>query len=316
MEEHIYVNSLHQHENKEIAGFYLAAEKEIREGKGGQYMRLRLVDRSGQIAANVWKDVANLSAQFNAGDIIYLKAQVVNYKGQIQLSISTLRFADKSEVDTALFTAKSKYEPELLAERLWGFVDKVDNEYLNRLLHLIFGDKTFFQLFLEAPAAKGWHHNYMHGLIEHSVAVAALCEFCSAQYPVSYDLVITGALLHDAAKIWEYSGQGAYEFTDRGRLLGHLSMGDELVRSKAGEIPGFPEDLLLNLRHLILSHHGEYEKASVRLPQTLEAILLHHCDNLDAQSAGVAQLIDAASPDAVWTEYDKLNNRYYRIVRS
>jgi 3'-5' exoribonuclease len=263
----------------------------------------------------VWKDASNMAAQFNAGDVIQLKAQVVNFKGQIQLSITELRFADKSEFDIALFMARSKFEPEFLAERFWSFVDKVENEYLNRLLHQVFDDKEFFAKYILAPAAKGWHHNYMHGLIEHSVAVAALCEFCSTQYPVSYDLLICGALLHDVAKVWEYSGQGAYEFTDNGRLIGHLSMSDELVFTSAKEIPGFPQDLLLNLRHLILSHHGEYEKASVRLPQTLEAIVLHHCDNLDAQSAGVAQLVAAAPPDAVWSEYDKLNNRYYRLVR-
>jgi 3'-5' exoribonuclease len=313
--EHILVSELHQYEGKEISGFYLASEKDLREGKGGPYLRLRLLDLSGQVAGNVWKDAANMASQFNAGDVIHLKANVVSFKGQIQLSVTELRFADKSEFDIALFMARSRFAPELLAERFWGYVDKVDNEYLNRLLHLIFDNKDFFKTYLEAPAAKGWHHNYMHGLIEHSVAVASLCEFCSLLYPISFDLTVAGALLHDVAKVWEYSGQGAYEFTDRGRLIGHLSMSDELVLTKAKEIPGFPEDLLLNLRHLILSHHGEYEKASVRLPQTLEAIVLHHCDNLDAHSAGVSQLVTAAPPEAVWSEFDKLNNRYYRLVR-
>ena len=315
MENHIYINELYLHEAKEISGFYLAAEKEMREGKGGSYLRLRLVDRSGQIAANVWREAQKLSEHFNAGDVIHLKAQVVNYKGQIQLSISQLRYADKSEYDNSVFMAKSKFEPEFLAERFWEFVDKVQNEYLSALLHRIFDDKEFFKQYLEAPAAKGWHHNYMHGLIEHSVAVAGLCEYCSTLYGVSYDLLITGALLHDVGKIWEYSGQGAFDFTDSGRLIGHLSMGDQLIYTKASEIPGFPEDLLLNLRHLILAHHGEYEKASVRLPQTLEAIVLHHCDNLDAQAAGVNQIIQGAAPDAIWSEYDRLNNRYYRLVR-
>jgi len=315
MEDHIYINDMHQHENKEISGYYLAQEKELREGKGGLFLRLKLRDRSGAATANVWKEAQKTSELFDAGDIVHVKAQVVNFKGQIQLTIQQLRFADKTEFDMGHFVAKSRFEPEFLAERLWGFVDKVDNEYLNRLLHVVFDDKEFFHRFIEAPAAKGWHHNYMHGLIEHCIAVAALCEFVSSQYPVSMDLLITGALLHDAAKTYEYTGQSAYEFTDAGRLIGHLSMGDQMVVKAAGEVPGFPPDLLLNLRHLILSHHGEYEKASVRLPQTLEAILLHHCDNLDAQAAGVCQLINAAAPEAVWSEYDKLNNRYYRLVK-
>jgi len=315
MEEHILVNELFQHENKEVIGYYLAAEKELREGKGGQYLRMKLQDRSGQVTANVWKDAAKAASEFDAGDVVKIQAQVVNFKGQIQLSVSRLRFADKSEYDISHFVARSRFEPEFLAERFWGFVDKVENEYLNRMLHMIFDDKDFFARYLNAPAAKGWHHNYMSGLIEHSIAVANICEFISSQYPVSLDLMLCGALLHDVGKVIEYNDKTAIDFTDEGRLLGHLCISDQIAVEAAAKIPGFPPDLLLNVRHLILSHHGEYEKASVRLPQTLEAILLHHCDNLDAQAAGVSQLLAAAPPEAVWSEYDKLNNRYYRIVR-
>nr|MDK2851263.1 3-5 exoribonuclease [Candidatus Cloacimonadota bacterium] len=314
MEEHILVNELYKHENQEITGFYLAAEKELREGKGGQYLRLKLQDRSGQVTANVWKDAAKAAAEFDVGDVVKIHAQVVNFKGQIQLSISRLRFADKSEYEISHFVARSPFNPDLLAERFWGFVDKVENEYLNKLLHNIFDDKDFFARYLVAPAAKGWHHNYMSGLIEHSIAVASICEFVSSQYPVSLDLMLTGALLHDVGKVIEYNDKTSIDFTDAGRLLGHLTISDQITVESASKIPGFPEDILLNLRHMILSHHGEYEKASVRLPQTLEAVLLHHCDNLDAQAAGVAQLLAASPPDAVWSEYDKLNNRYYRIV--
>ncbi|MCB5252431.1 MAG: HD domain-containing protein [Candidatus Cloacimonadaceae bacterium] len=313
--EHILVNELHLHENKEITDFYLAVEKDLREGKGGPYLRLKLQDRSGQVSANVWKDATKTAGEFDAGDVVKIRAQVVNYKGQIQLSITQLRFADKSEYDISSFVARSRFEPEFLAERFWEFVDKVENEYLNRLLHTIFDDKDFFARFMEAPAAKSWHHNYMSGLIEHTIAVASLCEFVSTRYAVSQDLLITGAILHDVGKVIEYNSKIAIDFTDEGRLLGHLSISDQMAVEAAAKIPGFPEDLLLNIRHLILAHHGEYEKASVRLPQTLEALILHHCDNLDAQAAGVSQLLDAAPPDATWSEYDRINNRYYRFVR-
>lgn len=315
MENHINVQYIHNHESKEIIGFYLAAEKELREGKGGQYLRLKLQDRTGFVSANVWKDAAKEAEKFDVGDVVKIRANVVNYKGQIQLTVTQLRFADKSEYDIQNYITRSRFEPEFLAERFWGFIDSIENEYLNKLLHIIFDDKDFFQRFLEAPAAKSWHHNFMHGLIEHTVAVAALCEFASTQYAVNYDLLISGALMHDVAKVMEYTGAAAIEFTDQGRLIGHLTMSDQLICDTAAKIPGFPDEILLNLRHLVLSHHGEYEKASVRLPQTLEAVLLHHCDNLDAQTAGVSQLLEAAAPEAVWSEFDKINNRYYRIVR-
>jgi 3'-5' exoribonuclease len=135
----------------------------------------------------------------------------------------------------------------------------------------------------------------------------------SRNYNVNYDLLMAGAMLHDVAKVYEYDNKPAIEFTTMGRLVGHLSLGDQLICSKAALINNFPPEVLMLLRHLILAHHGEYEKASVRLPQTLEAIVLHHADNLDAQTVGVMQMVEAAPADAVWTEYDKLNNRYYYL---
>lgn len=315
MTNQIHLSELHQKVGEEVIGFYLAAEKELREGKNDQYLRLKLQDRSGTISANVWKDARKYASEFDTGDVIKIKGNVVNFKGQIQVSITNLRYADKSEYNLEDLLTRSKIAPEVLSERFFGFIDKVKQEHLNRLLHLLFDDKEFFSRFLAAPAAKGWHHNYMHGLIEHTNTVASLCEFASAIYPVDFDLLLTGALLHDVAKLKEYESKTSIEFSDEGRLIGHLAMSDQLVCETAAHIPGFPAELLLNLRHLILAHHGEYEKASVRLPQTLEALLLHLCDNLDAQAVGVAQMLEAAPPNAIWTEFDKLNNRYYRIYR-
>jgi 3'-5' exoribonuclease len=313
MDKQTSVSELHQKVGEEIIGYYMVAEKELRDGKNDQFLRLKLQDRTGSISANVWKDAKKSDGEFDAGDVIKIKGNVVNYKGQTQLSITLLRFADTSEYNIEEFLTRSKIAPDVLAERFFSFIDKVEQAHLSKLLHLIFDDKEFFSKYLLAPAAKGWHHNYVHGLIEHSVSVAALCEFASGMYPVNYDLLIAGALLHDVAKVKEYESKTSIDFTDIGRLVGHLSLSDQMVCETAARIPGFPDELLLNLRHLILAHHGEYEKASVRLPQTLEALVLHLCDNLDAQSVGVAQMIASAPPNAAWTEFDKLNSRYYKI---
>jgi len=315
MTTHIFINELQDQQGKEVTAFYLVAEKEIREGKNGQFLRLRLQDRSGAVTGYVWKDFQKSAEEFSEGDIVKLRGSVQNYKGQIQLNVSQLRFADHSEYDLDIYLTRSKIPPEILSERFFAFVDKVENTFLNRLLKDIFEDKDFFAAYLKAPAAKNWHHNYIHGLIEHTVSVASICEFVSTLYPVNLDLLLSGALLHDVAKVMEYTGKPPIEFTDLGRLIGHLSLSDQLICEKARLIPGFPDELLLHLRHLVLSHHGEYEKASVRLPQTLEATILHHCDNLDAQSVGVAQLIEGAPKNAEWTEFDKLNSRYYKITR-
>lgn len=315
MTEHINVSSLQELIGKEIISFYLVAEMEVRDGKNGPFLRLRLQDRSGSLAAYVWRDAKKVAEGFSKGDVVKVKAMVNLYKGQVQLNVSQIRFADHSEYELEQFIARSKKSPEILAEQFFAFVDKVENPWLSKLLKNIFEDKVFFDKFLKAPAAKSWHHNYMHGLIEHTVSVARICDFVSDLYPVNRDLLITGALLHDMGKVFEYSGGASIEFTDLGRLVGHLSLCDQYICEQSRMIAGFPDEVLLNLRHLILAHHGEYEKASVRLPQTLEALVLHLCDNLDAQSVGVAQLLEAAPEGAVWTEFDKLNNRYYHLTR-
>ncbi|NLW18152.1 MAG: HD domain-containing protein [Candidatus Cloacimonetes bacterium] len=315
MTEHINISDLQELIGKEVISFYLVAEMEVRDGKSGPFLRLRLQDRSGSLTGYVWKDAKKVAEGFSQGDVVKVKAVVNLYKEQVQLNVSQIRFADHSEYEIEQFIARSKKSPEILAEQFFAFVDKIENPWLSKLLKNIFEDKVFFDRFLNAPAAKSWHHNYMHGLIEHTVSVARICDFVSELYPVNRDLLITGALLHDMGKVFEYSGGPSIDFTEIGRLVGHLSLSDQYICEQSRMIPGFPDEVLLNLRHMILAHHGEYEKASVRLPQTLEALVLHLCDNLDAQSVGVAQLLEAAPEGAVWSEFDKLNNRYYHLTR-
>jgi 3'-5' exoribonuclease len=313
--DRIEIRELSQFVGKEITGFYLAAEKELREGKGGQYLRIRLQDKSGSCNANVWNNAPKEAENFEEGDVVKIAAMVTSYKGQTQLSISKIRLADKSEYDLEEFLAKSQKDPKLLADEFFGFLDSVQGNHLRQLLKAIFDDKEFFTKFSFAPAAKSWHHNYIHGLLEHTVSVARICDFCSRFYNVNRDLLITGALLHDSGKVFEYQQVPSIEFTTVGRLVGHLTLADQMVCSKAAQINNFPSELLMLVRHMILAHHGEYEKASVRLPQTIEALVLHMADNLDAQAIGVQQLLEITPSDSEWSEFDKLNNRYYYNYR-
>jgi 3'-5' exoribonuclease len=309
--DRIEVKELQQFTGKEISGFYLAAEKELREGKQGYYMRLRLQDKSGSINANVWNNAQKEAENFEEGDVIKIAAMVTNYKGQTQLSISKIRLADKSEFNLEDYLAKSQKDPSQLADEFFQFLESVQDAHLKQLLKSIFDDKEFFSKFSFAPAAKSWHHNYIHGLLEHTVSVARICDYMSKLYTVHHDLLITGALLHDFGKVYEYEQKPAIEFTALGRLVGHLTIGDQIVCAKAALINNFPSELLMMVRHMILAHHGEYEKASVRLPQTIEALVLHLADNLDAQTIGVQQLLELTPADSEWSEFDKLNNRYY-----
>jgi 3'-5' exoribonuclease len=309
--ERIEVKELSQFIGKEITGYYLATEKELREGKNDFFLKIRLQDKSGSINANVWNNAQKEAEGFEEGDVVKLKAMVISYKGQTQLTISKIRLADKSEYNLEDYLAKSQKDPIQMADEFFKYVESVQDVNLKQLLKSIFDDKEFFARFTYAPAAKSWHHNYIHGLLEHTVSVARVCEYMSQYYNVSRDLLITGALLHDVAKVYEYEQKPAIEFSIIGRLVGHLSLGDQLVCAKAAQINNFPAELLMMVRHLILAHHGEYEKASVRLPQTIEALALHLADNLDAQTIGVQQLMEITPADSEWSEFDKLNNRYY-----
>lgn len=310
--EKIYVEDLHNYLNDEITSYYLVSQKEFREGTKDWYIRMRLTDKTGNIAANVWNNAKSMKDLFEEGDVIKIKGVVISYKGQTQVTVNQIRKAKDEEYDLTEFMPVTSKDVNSLVEALFYYIDKVSDPYLNQLLHAIFDDKEFLAMYVKAPAAKTWHHNYLGGLIEHSVSVAKICDFASRMYAVQSDFLLTGAILHDVGKVYEYNVRSVIDFSNIGRLIGHICLGDQLICEKARQINGFPDLHLMKLRHLILAHHGEYEKASARLPQTLEAIVLHYADNLDAQTVGVSQLVEAAvKSESEWTEYDKLNDRYF-----
>lgn len=312
--ENVQIEDLSRYNASEIIGFYLVTQKEMREGKSGYFLRVRLSDRTGSVMAYVWNNVEQISAKFKEGDVVKVKGVVKTYNSQYQITIDKIRTANESEYELENFIAKTSENLGNLCEKLYSYIDSIENTQIKELLKIIFEDKEILKNFTESPAAKNWHHNYIGGLIEHTISVARICDFASSMYSLNRDLLIAGALLHDLGKIYEYGAIPIIEFTDIGRLVGHLSLADQLVCEKAREVNGFSDNLLLKIRHLILSHHGEYEKASVRLPQTVEAIVLHFADNLDAQTVGVKQLIESVKNDeAKWTEFDKLNGRYFYI---
>ena len=310
----IFVNELKDHLNKEIISNFLVTEKILREGAKDFYIRLKLADSSGSIAGNVWNNAKAVAEKFEAGDVVQVKGFIITYKAQLQVTVNKIKKVAQEEYDLNDFLETTSKDMNKLSDKLFGYIDSIKNQYLKELLLSIFEDKEFFTKFGQAPAAKGWHHNYIGGLLEHTVSVTGLCDYASHNYKVDRDLLVTGGILHDIGKVFEYQVLPNIEFTPVGRLVGHIPLGDNFVADKAKDINNFPTDLLMKLRHLILSHHGEYEMASARLPQTLEATILHQADNFDAQVIGVQQLKNAVTDDeALWTEFDRLDSRYYYI---
>ncbi len=314
MEEKIYISDLHSYLNKEIISNFLVAQKELREGTKDVFVRMKLADKTGSISANIWNNARQIAQKFTEGDIIKIKGVVISYKSQIQVTVNKVRALSEEEYDLVEYIETTSKDITKLSDKLFKYIENIQDEYLKELLLSIFEDKEFFTLFANSPAAKTWHHNYLGGLLEHTISVTTICDFVSHLYPLNKDLLITGAILHDIGKVYEYHIKPTIDFSVEGRLVGHIPLGDKLLCEKAAKVNNFPKELLIKLRHLILAHHGEYEKASARLPQTLEAIVLYYSDNLDAQTVGVQQLIQSVkNPDADWTEYDRLNNRYFYI---
>jgi len=310
----IFVKELKDHLNKEIISNFLVTEKILREGAKDFYIRLKLADSSGSIFGNVWNNAKTIAEKFEEGDVVQVKGFIITYKAQLQVTVNKIKKIPQEEYDLNDYLETTTKDITKLSDKLFDYIESIKNQYLKELLLSIFEDKEFFTKFGQAPAAKSWHHNYIGGLLEHTMSVAGLCDYASHNYNVDKDLLITGAILHDIGKVFEYQVLPNIDFTPVGRLVGHIPLGDNFIADRAKEINGFPEDLLMKLRHLILSHHGEYEMASARLPQTLEATILHQADNFDAQTIGVQQLKNAVTDDnAKWTEFDRLNNRYYYI---
>jgi 3'-5' exoribonuclease len=195
-------------------------------------------------------------------------------------------------------------------------IDSVRDRDYSALLEVVFGDAEFFEVFATAPAAKLYHHAYLGGLMEHTVAVAEMCDFVGQQYGrIDRDLLLTAALLHDVGKTQELAFETAIDFTDAGRFLGHVIQGVTFVSDRVRSLPTFPEAKLQQLLHCIVSHHGELEWGSPKRPKTIEALILHHVDNLDAKVKGFLEIVEGTR-DAPWTDLRNLFRRPLHVPRA
>jgi 3'-5' exoribonuclease len=218
----------------------------------------------------------------------------------------------EGEYDPSIFLPASNRTVEELYDEILTLIAGVNDENLRGFLQAVFEDEGFRKHFVRAPAAKGWHHSYIGGLVEHTYDMAELAMKTAEVYPdIDRDLLLAGVLLHDVGKIEELSVTNHIDYSDRGRLLGHITLGVEFVDERLRGIEGFPQELGVRLKHMIVSHHGTLENGSPIVPMTLEALLLHYIDNLDAQVRGVSQVLEKGTGrNDNWTEYVRLLDRY------
>jgi 3'-5' exoribonuclease len=300
-------------ENESLESSFLVKAKTMGNTRSGNpFLRLRLADRSGEIEARIWERALEFNEDFDVNDVVQVRARVERYQGELQLNISDLERIDPKEINPSLYLPTGPEDPEDLWLQLTDLAAQVRNSYLKRLLQSFLTDAHFVTQMKQAPAAKMMHHAYLGGLLEHTVSVTKLLVRICEHYPgLDRDLLVTGAILHDIGKLEEFSYQLQLDYTDAGRLLGHVVLGVQLVRDRINTIKGFPTDLSLALQHLIISHHGEYEYGSPKRPKTLEAFALNYADDLDAKMNHVSGLLAAEQTSAPrWTPYQQVYGRY------
>jgi 3'-5' exoribonuclease len=296
-----------------FVGYYVVRSKQLeplRDPSRGYYLTIIFSDRSGQLLGRVWEGAEDVDAEIVQGEVIKLDGEVETYLDRTQIRVLRIRPAAQGEYDIRDMLPSSSKNPEEMLNAMQVYIDQISDPHMKGLVDIFYGDEDFMQLFRQAPAARLIHHAYIHGLLEHTLELLDLAETVLTLYPqIDSDLLITGILLHDIGKVREYSWELDIDYTNEGRLIGHIVMADEMISEAIGQMADFPEDLTLSLRHLVLSHHGRYEWGSPRRPMTIEAIALHHLENLSAQVNRFALLIEKRPHGEAWTKYDRLLKR-------
>ncbi|MGC9323173.1 MAG: 3'-5' exoribonuclease YhaM family protein [Desulfomonilia bacterium] len=297
-----------------IKAVFLVSERRLLTARNGKsYAKLLLTDKTGDIPGIMWEDAQQQISGIEPGDVVGVKASAESYDNRLQLRIERMIRLSDNDVDMSSLIPTSGKDIDGMMQEVEATLGTIRNPSLKRLLENVFSREGVREEFKKAPAAKGIHHNYVGGLLEHSLqilkAIDALCPVY-AQVGLNRDLLIAGALLHDIGKIYEYSYSRFIDMTPVGRLLGHIYLSAHITDTEISSIPDFPEELKLQLLHMILGHHGQLEFGSPKLPMTREAMVLHMLDDLDAKLIGFTSIIDATPEEETFSAFSSVYNRY------
>jgi 3'-5' exoribonuclease len=285
---------------------FLATDTTVRkDSRGVPYLSLKLVDRTGSVDARMWgKLPEEFLGEVPAPAYVAVEGHTHEYRGTLQVKLERLRLLRPEDVSEEDFLPATELDRRALAAELEDAGHQLENEYLRALFEAMVSDEDFWNAFCEAPAAKTMHHARLGGLLEHSVNCMRIARQLAELYPVDRDLLVFGAIFHDVGKVRELSwDKGGFAYTTQGRLLGHVVLGERLVSSYVATLPDFPEELKLRLSHVLISHQGETEYGSPERPKTLEALLVHLIDNLDARAAMYVETTTNVSPGG-WSHYE------------
>jgi 3'-5' exoribonuclease len=296
---------------------YLITDKQLRANRNGNlYLQVELRDRTGSISARLWNAGEQLFRSFDTGDFLMVRGKVQLFQGALQMILSHVVRVESEKVNLSDFLPHTEHDVSKLLERLRVILLRLENPHLRALVECFLMDEAFLHDFSHAPAGVRNHHAYVGGLLEHVVTLLDAADRLLPLYPeLDRDVLLAGVFLHDIGKVRELSYGKAFGYTDEGQLVGHLVIGVEMLNEKAKKVPEltgepFPEELLLRLKHLIISHHGSYEFGSPKLPMTAEAIALHHLDNFDAKVHSFTRDIrEDPNPTSAWTPFNQALQR-------
>jgi len=298
-------------EGDRVEGIFLCRGKSLATTKAGKpFLTLRVGDGSGEIEAKVWDEAEAVGRAVRPGELVRIAGQVTSYNGRLQVTVQSVRAVETGEADLREFLPASPRDPEKMLAELDAAVEGIRDPHYRALLGRILERPGLRDRLRDAPAAKAMHHAYLGGLLEHTLSLLRLCEAAASHYPeVDRDLLLTGVLLHDLGKVDELSARSGFDYTDAGRLIGHIALVLERVWEATAGLPDFPREKALLLEHLLLSHHGREEFGSPVKPMTLEALLLHMLDDLDAKVQAFRGCLEEAG-DSAWSAFHRRLERY------
>lgn len=291
-----------------VFDIYLCKHKQAMVTKNGKsYESVILQDKTGTLDAKVWEPNNPGIGEYDSLDYIEVYGEITSFQGSLQVNVKRIRRCQEGEYQPENYLPMSSKNIEEMYRELTRLISGIQNKYLKKLLESFFvEDESFKKAFCNSSAAKTVHHGFVGGLLEHTLSVTKLCDYYCSAYPVlKRDLLLTAAMCHDIGKVREISPFPENDYTDDGQLLGHIVMGSQMIGERAAQIPGFPHELLAQVQHCVLAHHGKYEFGSPKIPAIIEALALNYADDTDAKMETFKEILDNAR-DTGWIGYNRL----------
>lgn len=298
-----------------VEDVFVLQEKTLgRKKDGNSFLNVTLADRTGRLRGVMWENADETSLAVASAEFVRVRGNASEYQGRPQVVIQVMEMFPSQDAAPTDFIPSTPRNADAMFDRLIKIADRIQNPHLKRLLSAFWNDEGFVAAFKTAPAGKKMHHAYLGGLLEHTLSMSILVDRLAGHYSgLDMDALLTGAILHDIGKIREFEYSYKIEYSDEGRLLTHILIGCQMLDEKLQTLDGFPPDLAMTLKHLIVSHHGTREFGSPEPPKTIEAVLLNHIDDMDAKVNGIREFMAAHDPDKTWTPHHKLLGRqFYR----